>query len=208
MTYPGLPAVLPFLDCLSSLKTTPRTGWLYHGIEHPESIADHMYRMGVLCMLCTDPKINKDHCVKMALVHDMAESIVGDITPHDNVTKEEKHRMESEAMEKIASQLIPKNYAANAQEIQALFQEYEAAETPEALFVKDVDKFEMIAQMFEYERKYAGEKNLEQFTWAINIVKHPQVRGWAEEVLAERKRFWEQLKTNTPAAASNESSKN
>ena len=33
-------------------------------------------------------------CVKMALVHDMAECIVGDLTPHDNVSKEEKHRRE------------------------------------------------------------------------------------------------------------------
>lgn len=30
----------------------------------------------------------------MALVHDMAECIVGDIAPSDNVSKEEKHRRE------------------------------------------------------------------------------------------------------------------
>jgi putative hydrolase of HD superfamily len=30
----------------------------------------------------------------MALVHDMAECIVGDITPHDNVPKSEKHKKE------------------------------------------------------------------------------------------------------------------
>ena len=33
-------------------------------------------------------------CMKMGLVHDLAESIVGDITPTDNVTEEEKHEME------------------------------------------------------------------------------------------------------------------
>ena len=32
--------------------------------------------------------------MKIALVHDMAESIVGDIAPMDNVSKEEKHRRE------------------------------------------------------------------------------------------------------------------
>ena len=30
----------------------------------------------------------------MALLHDMAECIVGDITPHDNVSRADKHRME------------------------------------------------------------------------------------------------------------------
>lgn len=30
----------------------------------------------------------------MALVHDLAESVVGDITPHQGVTKEEKYRRE------------------------------------------------------------------------------------------------------------------
>ena len=30
----------------------------------------------------------------MALVHDLAESMVGDITPHDGVTKEDKYHRE------------------------------------------------------------------------------------------------------------------
>lgn len=33
-------------------------------------------------------------CIKLALVHDMAECIVGDIAPADNVSKAEKHRRE------------------------------------------------------------------------------------------------------------------
>ena len=37
----------------------------------------------------------------MALVHDLAESIVGDITPYDNVTKEEKRIMEESAFKEI-----------------------------------------------------------------------------------------------------------
>jgi putative hydrolase of HD superfamily len=39
-----------------------------------------------------------------------------------------------------------------AQEIVGLWQEYEDAQTPEALFVKDLDKFEMIVQALEYEK--------------------------------------------------------
>jgi 5'-deoxynucleotidase YfbR-like HD superfamily hydrolase len=40
---------------------------------------------------------DRQRCVQMALVHDLAESIVGDLTPHCGVSREEKHRMEKVA---------------------------------------------------------------------------------------------------------------
>lgn len=47
-----------------------------------------MYRMGVIAMLCPpEENIDKDKAVKIALVHDMAEALVGDITPVDNIPK-------------------------------------------------------------------------------------------------------------------------
>lgn len=45
--------------------------------------------------------LNLNRCIKMALVHDIAESIVGDITPYDGISPEEKNRMETEAMKEI-----------------------------------------------------------------------------------------------------------
>lgn len=60
----------------------------------PESVADHMYRMSMLSFMVTDASINKDKLIKICLVHDLAESIVGDITPHCGVSKEEKKRLE------------------------------------------------------------------------------------------------------------------
>lgn len=45
-------------------------------------------------------------CLKMCLVHDMAESIVGDLTPHCGVSVEEKHRQEEAAMETLIK-LVP-----------------------------------------------------------------------------------------------------
>jgi len=43
----------------------------------------------------------------ISLVHDLAECVVGDITPHDNVSDNDKHRMEVEAMEGLVSRLAP-----------------------------------------------------------------------------------------------------
>ena len=60
--------------------------------DKTESIADHMYRMSVMVQTVLKPSdpINKDKCIKMALVHDMAEAITGDITPDDGISAEEK----------------------------------------------------------------------------------------------------------------------
>lgn len=46
----------------------------------------------------------------MALVHDIAEAIVGDYTPYDAISKAEKSNLEREAMAKIRETLA--GYAA------------------------------------------------------------------------------------------------
>ena len=65
--------------------------------DKTESIADHMYRMSLMVQAVLKPSdpINKDKCIKMALVHDMAEAITGDITPDDGISTEEKNRLET-----------------------------------------------------------------------------------------------------------------
>jgi putative hydrolase of HD superfamily len=53
-----------------------------------------MYRMGLMAMVLESPNLDMNRCGQMALVHDLAESIVGDITPWCGIDKEEKHRLE------------------------------------------------------------------------------------------------------------------
>jgi putative hydrolase of HD superfamily len=48
-------------------------------------LADHMYRMGMMSMIASDAGVDQTRCIKMSIVHDVAESIVGDITPHCKV---------------------------------------------------------------------------------------------------------------------------
>ena len=84
---------LDFFHLVSELKKTKRTGWVRSGIAGPESIADHMYRMGLMAMVApSEDGIDIHRAIQVALVHDLAESLVGDITPDDPVTKEEKYR--------------------------------------------------------------------------------------------------------------------
>ncbi|KAF9135254.1 HD domain-containing protein 2 [Mortierella sp. 14UC] len=176
---------LQFLHIVENLKRTKRTGWINNGVKPAESIADHMYRMGIMAMLIDEKTagVDKNRCIKMAIVHDLAESLVGDITPYDGVTVEDKHTQERNAMHHLCHELL--GWSAQAQEISALWAEYEAAATPEALLVKDFDKFEMIMQALEYEK--SEDVTLEDFfAGTRGKFKHPMVTGWVDELEAER----------------------
>jgi putative hydrolase of HD superfamily len=185
---------VPFFHLLERLKTTKRAGWRRFGIESCESIADHMYRMSILTMLApssVSSKIDILRCTRMALIHDMAESLVGDITPVDPVSKEEKSRRETVTMDYICTNLLGKfNGGLNGAEIRAIWQEYEDSVTPESLFVHDIDKVELLLQMVEYERSCACETDLGEFTWVAQKITSPEVKTWAEAVFRERQELW------------------
>lgn len=180
---------IPFFHLLERLKTTKREGWRRFGIEG-ESISDHMYRMSVMTMLAPPElasKINIPHCTKMALIHDMAESLVGDITPVDkNITKTEKARREAAVMDYITTSLLGNvpGAALSAQQIMEVFQEYEDNVTLEAQFVHDIDKMELLLQMVEYER--SNKVDLSEFERVASRVQLPEIQAWAAQVVKER----------------------
>ncbi|KAK6942363.1 HD domain [Dillenia turbinata] len=68
-------SAIDFLSLCHRLKTTKRAGWVKRDVKNPESIADHMYRMGLMALISSDiPGVDRDKCVKMAIVHDIAEA--------------------------------------------------------------------------------------------------------------------------------------
>jgi len=135
-------------------------------------------------MLCEDKTLDISKCVMMAIVHDIAEAQVGDISPREGIPKVEKHRLESEAMDNFVHDMLHDSPA--AQRIKSLWQEYEDGQSPEAKFVKDLDRFEMASQALEYERHH-GAKDLQTFfDSSIPNVRHPQVQQWGQDLLAER----------------------
>ena len=71
---------LDTLLTLYRLKDETRTGWEIRGVVDPESVADHSWATALLCLLYAEEAgVNRDHAVAMALVHDLAESITGDV---------------------------------------------------------------------------------------------------------------------------------
>jgi putative hydrolases of HD superfamily len=96
--------------------------------------------------------------------------------------------------------LLPGPFAANAQHLQELFNEYEEGTSPEAMLVKDVDKYELLVQAVEYERdsvergeRLEGLKDLSSFFGVRSGIKTDLVKGWAEDVMKERERIWKKV---------------
>ncbi|CAN4113308.1 unnamed protein product [Withania somnifera] len=176
---------IDFLTLCHRLKTTKRAGWVRRGVNDPESIADHMYRMGLMALIAPDmPGVDRDKCVKMAIVHDIAEAIVGDITPADGISKDEKRRRERAALEDMCKLL---GGGSRAKEISDLWMEYEENSSLEAKVVKDFDKVEMILQALEYENEQG--KDLEEFFESTAGKFQTEVgKAWASEVASRRKK--------------------
>lgn len=137
-------------------------------------------------------------------------ALVGDITPHDNITKVEKHALEEarynscarrheETTEPTSSQnafkslLEPLAGTPAQEELWSLWNEYEAAASPEAVYVKQLDRLEMITQGIVYENANTGpdrrpEVQLESFftSTPLSLFPTPHLREVAEAVHAAR----------------------
>ncbi|ODV62941.1 5'-deoxynucleotidase ASCRUDRAFT_6561 [Ascoidea rubescens DSM 1968] len=181
--------VLAFLNIVSLLKQQKRTGWLNFGIDDCESISDHMYRMAIISKLLKTNFLNSK-CVEISIVHDLAESLVGDLTPSDPISKKEKHYRELSTIIYLTEKLIKPYHEKASVEFLNLWLEYENQSSIEGKIVKSIDKFEMIIQAFEYEKRYKGKLNLEQFFTAINAIQVEEVRDMADELIKERNEFW------------------
>ncbi|PRD29567.1 UNVERIFIED_CONTAM: hddc2 [Trichonephila clavipes] len=167
-------------------KHLKRTGWVLRDVAECEDVAGHMYRMSIMAFLLDDGmscQVNRERCIKMALVHDIAECIVGDLTPFCGISKEEKHKKELEAMERLCSLVGEKV----GKEFLNLYKEYEEQQTTEAKTVKDLDKFDMILQAFEYEKQSNFSLSLQDFFNSTEgTFQNPLVLKWVEELKLKR----------------------
>jgi len=142
-----------FLETAAKLKSVKRQGWVERGVREPESSADHSWMMALMCMtLPFDGDRNK--AVKMAIVHDLAEAVVGDIITKENweaggtMRAKDKQKLEKNAFAEMVSSLEKQA----SKEMLSLWEEFEGGKTSEAMFVKDVDAAERLIQAFRYHK--------------------------------------------------------
>lgn len=158
-------AVLDFLTLALRLKHVRRQGWLDRGVLDPESAADHSWGVALLAwtLAAGRPELNRERVLLLALLHDLPEALAGDATPFDQQREVDgtldaahfsdepaysveaaavKHAGEVAAMDTLLAGLAPPQ----GDDIRAAWEEYEAAATPEARFVKQIDKLETLLQ--------------------------------------------------------------
>ncbi|MGM9993003.1 MAG: HD domain-containing protein [Candidatus Bruticola sp.] len=132
------------LNTIPALKEVKRAGWQRVGLNNPESSADHSWGTAALALsLCPD-NMDRQKVLEMAVVHDWAEVNVGDLTPYDNVTPQDKACREKTAFRAICRPLP------NGSIMAERFTEYQRSTTPEAKFVHALDKLEMALQADRY----------------------------------------------------------
>lgn len=141
---------------LCHLKQIYRQGWLQRGIPalRCESVADHSFGVAVLVMFLADryaPELDIAKLLRLSLLHDFGEIDAGDVTPADGVTSDQKVQREQASMWRVLRRLPDR------ERYIALWQEYETGASPEAHFVRQVEKLEMALQASVYEHQRLAE---------------------------------------------------
>ena len=164
-----------FFQKVLELKNVPRQGWKDKlEINNPESVAEHSYATSVISMILSDMEgLNSEKIIRMALLHDLAESVIGDITP-DHITKNEKIGKENTAMKQILKNLPSKI----AETYFETWNEYQENSSQEANFIHDVDKLEMALQAKFYQDKGISKEKLQSFfNTAKKEIKNKKLRN-------------------------------
>ena len=147
-----LKSTLRFYLLATQLKYKIRSGWdeTHWNVskERIESIAEHVYGTCILALsIDSEFKTNLDisKVIKMLVLHELGEVVIGDITPFDNITPEEKMVKEHAAIKKVLGDLIKKD------EYFSLLLEFDERRTKESIFAYHCDKLEADIQAKVYQ---------------------------------------------------------
>ena len=142
------PGVLEFLRAAERLKSTTRTGYTSAGQQ--ESVAEHTWRLCLMALVLRPafPGIDFAKLVKICIIHDLGEAIHGDVSAPEQARRAAAGAIAGKAEQERRDllELLAPLPAAVRDEITALWEEYEAAESPEAKLAKGLDKLETIMQ--------------------------------------------------------------
>lgn len=178
---------LEFLKTVGKSKRLARTGWVREKVKDPESVAEHSFRVGVLAMVLSNKleyKLDKEKLMKMALLHDLAEVVTGDMVTArwsiiDVKKVEEKEKEEKREIKKMF------DIIGEGDGYGDIFDEMVSRITPEAKVFWQLDKLEMAIQALEYEQEQ--EKNLDEFFVTADLyIKEPNLREIFDEIMIKR----------------------
>ena len=129
---------MQFILEVDKLKKITRQTFLADG-SRKEDDADHSWHLALMCALLSEipnKEVDVLKTIKMVLIHDIVEIDAGDTYAYDNAGNETKRQREEAAADRIFN-LLPEDQAG---EMRDLWEEFEAAQTPEAKFANTLDK--------------------------------------------------------------------
>lgn len=173
--------VVQFLMELDKLKSIYRKNKLLNRERH-ENTAEHSWQFAVAAMSFAPyvQGVNIEHAIKLALVHDIVEIDAGDVLVFDNAARDAIHAEEVKAANRIFNLLpSPQNTT-----LLALWNEYDALETPESLYANAIDRAMPMLMNLHNQGQ----------SWVENHIRLEQVLSkcdYIEQILPE---FYQQLK--------------
>jgi len=160
-------------DAVLRLKGLRRTGWLKRGVRDPESVAAHCYAVAVLSMILADlMDLDAAEAMRIALIHDLPEAFIGDLTPREKERIEDLGEREVEVIMEMAKALPGEA----AEKLIDSWRKYSEGSSEVARLVRDVDKLEMGLQALSYIKSgYAGAREI--YESALREIRSPELKG-------------------------------
>ena len=170
---------------LQRLKRLDRTGWALRGFANAESVAAHSFGVSVAAMLLADEirargtSVDMEKVLRLALLHDCAETRVGDMpkTAVSYFGSEARRRAEQAAFADVFAETGTASIT-----YQRLYEEYETRASLEARIVKAGDIVDLLVQALALER--GGARGLDEF-WQVAEPGKLELEGTALEVVNE-----------------------
>jgi putative hydrolase of HD superfamily len=141
-----LDAQFAFLNEADRLKSVLRATTLVDG-SRPENSGEHSWHLALYALVLSDqagPNVKIDRVIRMLLIHDLVEIDVGDVPIHSQ-NGHAHASAETQAAEVMAADrifgLLPNDLR---DEFRALWEEFEAAQTPDARFAKSLDRVQPV----------------------------------------------------------------
>lgn len=140
MTATRLDQQVAFLMEAERLRTVLRATPIADG-SRPENSAEHSWHLTLFALVLAEhatEEVDVMRVIKMLILHDIVEVDAGDNPIHGQVDHAAVEAAEQRAADRLYG-LLPPDQAA---EFRAIWEEFEAAKTPEAMFAKALDRFQ------------------------------------------------------------------
>ncbi len=144
MSTPDFEKQISFIKEIDKLKYIERKTSLFNSKRH-ENDAEHSWHLAMMALVMSNQsneQIDLLKVIKMLLIHDIVEIDAGDTFLFDTKKSHDNTEEELKAAKRIFG-LLPKD---QAEELIAIWEEFEAAETAEAKFAKAMDRLAPMMQ--------------------------------------------------------------